>query len=67
MNRTKTLLVFGAVLLLAAATVYAYFFTSESQSSQVERVDSGKADMIRALQEGMKQETPPTLGPPGQE
>lgn len=67
MNRSRTLLVLAAVLLLAAATIYAYFFTSESQSSQVERVDSGKADMIRALQEGMEQGSPPTLGPPGQE
>jgi uncharacterized protein (UPF0333 family) len=65
--KQKTLLILGCILLLAAVTVYAYFFTAESQSSAVVRVDPEKAQKIRQLRESAENGIPEPMRPPGQE
>lgn len=66
MERKKALVIAALTLLLIAAAVYSYFLTSESQSSVVQRVDPGKAEMIRQLQESAATGIPEAPRPPNE-
>lgn len=67
MQNQKILLILGCILLLVAVLVYIYFFSAESQSSQVQRVDPEKAKIIQKLRDNPEYGTPNTLRHPNLE
>ncbi|MCL4693890.1 MAG: hypothetical protein KJ060_15435 [Candidatus Hydrogenedentes bacterium] len=67
MARKKVWLIGIVVAVLIAGAVYAYYVNAESQSSAVQRVDPGKAQLIQQVNENFGKGLPPSPGPPGLE
>ncbi len=67
MAQKKVWLIGIVVAALIAGAVYGYYLKAESQSSETQRVDPEKAELIRQVNENFGNGVPPSPGPPGLE